>query len=529
MALDKKNEEKLDLAKNYVLSNNFYAALELFKELNEDDPKNPEIKLLFGVTLLRSDNYQEAFRVLSEALKIQPDIHLANHALGSALFMIEDYQEALSAFNREIEINPNYPDAYCDKGYALNELGNYQEALQAGNIAIKLDRNYADAYNCISVALNHMHNLSEARNFAIKAIDLDSSKHNYFYNLASIEKDLGDEQSSIEFYLKAITIKRNYSEALFSLSIVYLTQQNFLKGWDLYEARFDVAGVKYKRARDQFSLDTIGPKNILLRVEQGIGDQILFGSLFRDLEDLSENYIFNIELDQRLLEIFKRSFKRLNFLEPQSQLDANFLECNLGSIGTVLRKNTEQFKKQNKFFLKADNHKTEIIREKILKNRQGFTICGISWRSKNSKIGKNKSIELQNFIDILKTPDIVFISLQYDEGINDLVSFCNSHGVEILVFDDIDLFNDIDSLFSLVDACDFVITSSNINAHVAGAIGIRTLLLVPFSRGRHWYWHNQVNYSLWYPSVEIFTQSKTGDLAGAIKDVHLKILNEIMV
>jgi len=523
------NKNKLAQAKKYFLSNNFSGALKIFREIDSADSKNSEIKLLLGITLLRSENYRESISVLNEAITIQPDIHLANHALGSALFMIEDYQGALFAFNREIDINSNYPDAYCDKGYTLNELGEYQEAIQAGNIAIKLDQNYADAYNCISVALNHTHNLSEARNFAIKAIDLDSSKHNYFYNLASIEKDLGDEQSSIEFYRKAITIQPNYSEALFNLSIIYLAQQNFEKGWDLYEARFDIAGVKYKRARDQFNLDIIGSKNILLRVEQGIGDQILFGSLFRDLEDLSENYIFNIELDQRLLEIFKRSFKHLNFVEPHSQLDANFLECNLGSIGAVLRKNTEQFKKQNKFFLKADNHKTKIIREKILKNRQGFKICGISWRSKNSKIGKNKSIELQNFIDILKTPDIVFINLQYDEDTNDLVSFCNSHGVEIRVFDDIDLFNDIDSLFSLVDACDFVITSSNINAHVAGAIGVRTLLLVPFSRGRHWYWHNQVNHSLWYPSVEIFTQSKTGDWAGAIKDVHLKITNEIMV
>ena len=72
-------------------------------------------------------------------------------------------------------------------------------------------------------------------------------------------------------------------------------------------------------------------------------------------------------------------------------------------------------------------------------------------------------------------------------------------------------------------------TSSNINAHVAGSLGVRTFLLAPFSRGRHWYWYNLVNHSLWYPSVEIFTQSRTGDWAGAIKDVHLKILNEIMV
>ena len=91
MAVDQKLKDKLDLAKNYFLSNNFSEALELFKELDDDDAKNSEIKLLFGITLLRSENYQEAIRVLNKAIKIQPDIQLANHALGSALFMIEHY------------------------------------------------------------------------------------------------------------------------------------------------------------------------------------------------------------------------------------------------------------------------------------------------------------------------------------------------------------------------------------------------------------------------------------------------------
>jgi tetratricopeptide (TPR) repeat protein len=522
-------KEKFALAKNYYLSNNFSGALALFKDLDIDDSNNPEIKLLLGITLLRSERYLDSIDVLNEVIKIQPNLQLANHALGSALFMIEDYQGSLSAFNHEININPNYPDAYCDKGYALNELGYHEEAFQAGTTAISLDPNYADGYNCISVALNHLYDLKQARDFAIKAINLDSSKHNYFYNLASIEKDLGEQERSIQLYHKAITIKPNYREALFSLSLIYLAQHNFQEGWNLYEARFDQKGIEYKRARDRFNLDNVPNKNILLRVEQGIGDQILFGSLFHELEDLNKNYIFNIELDKRLLKIFKRSFKYLNFLEPHSQLDVNFLECNLGSIGAVLRKNTESFKKQKNFFLNADKHKTEIIREKILKDTQGYKICGISWSSKNSKIGKDKSIELEKLVDILKTPKLIFINLQYDENTNELVSFCNFYGVEILIFDDIDLFNDIDSLFSLVDACDFIVTTSNINAHIAGSLGVRTFLLAPFSRGRHWYWQDGLKQSLWYPSIEIFNQSKDRDWSGAIKVVHLKILKEIMV
>jgi tetratricopeptide (TPR) repeat protein len=430
MVADKK-KDKLNLAKNYFLSNNFSAALKLFKELDSVDSKNSEIKLLFGITLLRSENYQEAIRVLNEAVIIQPDIKLANHALGSALFMIEDYHGALSAFNREIAINPNYPDAYCDKGYTLNELGSYQEALQSASLAIQLDQDYADALNCISVSLNHMESYQEAYGFGTQAINLDSSKANYFFNLASIEKELCRSQYAIQLYHKSISLKPSYVEAKFNLSIIYLSRQDFLQGWSLYENRFDLAGVKYKRARDQFNLEGAKYKNILLRVEQGIGDQILFGSLFGELQDLKEFNIY-LELDERLLELFRRSFTDLNFIEPHSLLQNNFLECNLASIGGVFRKNTESFKRQNKSFLKANKHTTEFIKEKILNRRKGLKICGISWHSKNSKVGKNKSLKLEKFIDVLRTPNIIFINLQYGSDINDILRFSNLHEVEIL-------------------------------------------------------------------------------------------------
>ena len=45
--------------------------------------------------------------------------------------------------------------------------------------------------------------------------------------------------------------------------------------------------------------------------EQGVGDEILFSSMYRDL--IKNNFSnVKIECDKRLLEIFKRSFITLN-------------------------------------------------------------------------------------------------------------------------------------------------------------------------------------------------------------------------
>ena len=45
--------------------------------------------------------------------------------------------------------------------------------------------------------------------------------------------------------------------------------------------------------------------------------------------------------------------------------------------------------------------------------------------------------------------------------------------------DYIDNLNDLDGLGSLISACDFIISTSNTNAHLAGALGKTTYLILP--------------------------------------------------
>jgi hypothetical protein len=73
----------------------------------------------------------------------------------------------------------------------------------------------------------------------------------------------------------------------------------------------------------------------------------------------------------------------------------------------------------------------------------------------------------------------------------------------------------------------FLLTISNINAHIAGALGKKTFLLAPFSKGRIWYWHDGLKQSLWYPSIQIFTQNEAGDWSLPINEIKEKIVKEI--
>ena len=84
-------------------------------------------------------------------------------------------------------------------------------------------------------------------------------------------------------------------------------------------------------------------------------------------------------------------------------------------------------------------------------------------------------------------------------------------GMEIVNIPDIDLYNDIESLCSLIDACDFIVTVSNINAHLAGALGKTTYLMSAKGKAKHFYWHHYQDSSLWYPTLKIFEQDNLDD------------------
>jgi ADP-heptose:LPS heptosyltransferase len=127
----------------------------------------------------------------------------------------------------------------------------------------------------------------------------------------------------------------------------------------------------------------------------------------------------------------------------------------------------------------------------------------------------------------LKLPFIHFVDLQYGDTDEERSFFKNEFNISITKVDDIDNFNDIDGLASLIDACDFIVTISNVTAHIAGALGKKVYLMVPFDEGKIWYWHDALNISLWYPSIQIFRQTKVGDWSEPINEIKEKIEGEI--
>jgi ADP-heptose:LPS heptosyltransferase len=135
-------------------------------------------------------------------------------------------------------------------------------------------------------------------------------------------------------------------------------------------------------------------------------------------------------------------------------------------------------------------------------------VIGLSWISKAPVGGEAKSARLMDFEPLLRTPGRRFVDLQYGDTRDERLVVERELGVPVERLDDIDNTNDLDGLAALMCACDAVVTVSNTTAHLAGALGVPTWVMVPHGQARIWYWFRDKDDSPWYPRVRVRRQQR---------------------
>jgi ADP-heptose:LPS heptosyltransferase len=189
----------------------------------------------------------------------------------------------------------------------------------------------------------------------------------------------------------------------------------------------------------------------------------------------------------------------------------------LASLGQYLRPDAAHFP-QRAAYLKADTGRSAAFKAYLDQQGRG-PIVGIAWGSYGAKIGHHKSLDLKAWGDILRTPNVRFVDLQYGDTAQERAEASAALGVSIIHIPDLDLREDIDGAAALTAVCDLVISVSNTAVHLAAGLGVPTWVMVPRAAGNLWYWMWDTDRTPWYPSVRIFRQSRPGYWGDVLNDV----------
>jgi tetratricopeptide (TPR) repeat protein len=260
---------------------NVLGAAKIFRALQVDDPSDPKVKLPLAVALFQLGDYDGTIKVISEYMDLMPEAYFTHQLRGRAFFKLEKFESALVEFNLEIKKNPSYPEAYCDKAYALIEINRCEEGLASARLALELDPNLAEGYDCMAITMNKLDKPDQALELAKKAINIDRLSPDFHRTLGDIFYNLDDFDNALKAYDKSLNLDNHFTITEFQKSKVYLSTCNFNLGWQAYESRHKLNSSSDKNLYQNFSKIHLHEiKKILIRKEQGIGDQILFSSPF---------------------------------------------------------------------------------------------------------------------------------------------------------------------------------------------------------------------------------------------------------
>ena len=101
--------------------------------------------------------------------------------------------------------------------------------------------------------------------------------------------------------------------------------------------------------------------------------------------------------------------------------------------------------------------------------------------------------------------------------------FSEKRKIHIHTIENIDLFNDFESVASILRSLDLFITVSNSTTHLAGALGVPTWLIKPKEHAIFHYWLSLSNKTPWYNSIKMF-QHEEGWVK-TIEKIKMDLLN----
>jgi tetratricopeptide (TPR) repeat protein len=474
-------------------------------------PTNAAVWSARGVILGMQDRHEDALACHGEAVALAPAAPEAWSNRGGALNALNRYEEALADFDEAIRLDPRFAQAWTNRGVVQLALGFPDRALADHDAAIAVEPGHAKAWLNRSIALDRLGRADDAMASVTHAIELAPGDHAARVARAAMlcaADRAGDAALELEESMRRVPAD---PERRMDLSQLRLQCMDFARGWSDYEARFRT------KAYGSAPLATSLPRwdghrsasRLLIWGEQGLGDQILHGSMLQDAASLPQPV--SVALDPRLAGLFQRSFPGLRVISGLEGLSESGYDeqVPIGSLGQTFRRSVEDFARSRTGWLRADPDRVAEVRAGA--GLPAGRRVGISWRSLNARIGTDKSIALEALATALAGIGVSLVDLQYGSTPEELERCRESTGVPIHRVPGVDLREDLEGVAAIISACDAVVTISNTVAHLAGALGRPTLLLLPRVAGRIWYWTEVDGRSLWYRSVRILRQDVQGD------------------
>jgi tetratricopeptide (TPR) repeat protein len=438
-------------------------------------------KILYSkaVTSYSQGTLKEATILLTHYLAKFGDNVNALKILGICHFDQGAYAQAAQAFSKVIKIIPADIDAVFNLSICHSKNQDWQKAISAYLICVDLDAVHWQAFSGLGDAYMATNYINEALHSYVKAINI---------------RGLDDEN------------------LLFKISQALLVNGAWEEGFELFEHRTSLDTAHREHINIvRWQGQPLSGKNLLIECEQGFGDSIQFSRYFNLLHNMGA--ILTVACPEPLIDLFAHSFPNDNFLLPNSVIESKNIDfyVPIMSLPGLLQCRPDNVPSIKRYCSTPPLYNAKWLwLNKITKLKVGIVWGG----NQNHKNDKNRSIAFDEIFKFLPS-NIQYFSIQKNDDLLQL------NGQENLTILSKEITNFADTA-AICENLDLVVTVDTSIAHLCGALGVKTWLMLPFSPD--WRWLLNRNDSVWYESIEIFRQLAIGDWESVLKQINYRLL-----
>jgi tetratricopeptide (TPR) repeat protein len=470
----------------------------------------------------------ELINHLRTALEIKADYPEAHNNLGFALHEKGHFIEAINHLQEAIRLKPGYGDAFNNLGNSLRQIGKIDEAIGAYNRCLELKPDSAETYNNKGVALQESGMLESSIKAYEKAISIRASYAEPYFHKGTALAELGRFEEAADWYLQGLALQPDAAEWRKTLGMARLMLGDYEKGWLDYEKRLVKVGMNSTlHAQPNSSRwrgeDLPEKQRLLVVSEQGLGDIMQF---MRYVKVLNHRGIrTNLCAPEKLDGLIKQSGIDAAPLKPdEAKQISDGAWVPLASLPMYLKVNPVQ-PLLTEPYIKTDPALVKRWREKLRTEKK--PIIGINWQGNpdhEKLLSRGRSMPLEALAPIARQHPGSFVSLQKGHG-SEQLERCSFRDQFVTCQEEISAIWDFVESAAIIANCDLIISSDTATAHLAGGMGKTTWLLL--KKVPEWRWGLQGNKSFWYPNMQLFRQTESGDWQTLAEQVGIKIKQRI--
>ena len=440
--------------------------------------------------LQNSGDLDGARQLYTGILRKQPDHIPTLMNLGAICYTLHEYQLALGLYGVVLRVEPRSPDALFNRGcvyQAENELALAEQDYRA-SLSIQ-----SDSIRCVENLISVLLLQATDPDFCIALIEqrLNQSRDSsYLLILGQLQAEAGRVIETARCYDEILALSPADAAAHYHQGVQALKNGDTQAALPGMQRRWDIPDFLATNPPRVIPIrkwhgEPLKEKSLFVSTEQGVGDVVMFAHCLPSL--MGEAGGMQLECDPRLVRIFDRSFPRASVVAatttalelPHVEWSGMDYYCLLGDLPGAY----DDLRNTRGPWLRSDPRLRHHWQD-WLSAYSGLKV-GVCWTTGRND---NRALPLEDLAAALSDRETTLISLQYDADADEILAANAALHQPVLIPPDLDARNDLDSLFSLIDELDLIVTIDNCTAYFAASLGKPVWVLLPPTNVNDWRW-----------------------------------------